>query len=120
VWRPEPTRVENLGDELWVGVKGQSNSVIAGSPRNAFRCSVACFVVGVELLAGLGGLPAYRSQPNSEYHYVKCGSETAGDKLRRREGNSPELRLRPQSVCLVGKDVGLPRQPGGWLRSSHP
>jgi hypothetical protein len=33
-----------LGDDLWVGVKGQSNSVIAGSPRNAFRCSVAwCF-----------------------------------------------------------------------------
>jgi hypothetical protein len=48
VWRPEPTRVENLGDELWVGVKGQSNSVIAGSPRNAFRCSVACFFLEVE------------------------------------------------------------------------
>lgn len=40
-WRTEPTRVENLGDDLCVGVKGQSNSVIAGSPRNAFRCSVA-------------------------------------------------------------------------------
>ena len=48
MWRPEPTRVENLGDELWVGVKGQSNSVIAGSPRNAFRCSVACFLPEVE------------------------------------------------------------------------
>ena len=47
-WRTEPTRVENLGDELWVGVKGQSNSVIAGSPRNAFRCSVACFLPEVE------------------------------------------------------------------------
>ena len=48
MWRTEPTRVENLGDELWVGVKGQSNSVIAGSPRNAFRCSVACCVLEVE------------------------------------------------------------------------
>ena len=48
MWRTEPTRVENLGDELWVGVKGQSNSVIAGSPRNAFRCSVACFLPEVE------------------------------------------------------------------------
>ena len=27
------------------------------------------------------------------------GSETAGDKLRRREGNSPDRRLRPLSVC---------------------
>ena len=34
-------KVENFWDELCVGVKGQSNSVIAGSPRNAFRCSVA-------------------------------------------------------------------------------
>src|SRR3977135_2556168 len=54
VWRREPTRVENLGDELWVGVKGQSNSVIAGSPRNAFRCSVACFFLEVEHWMGSG------------------------------------------------------------------
>ncbi len=47
-WRPAPTSVENGGDELWVGVKGQSNFVIAGSPRNAFRCSVACFLPEVE------------------------------------------------------------------------
>ena len=51
-WRTEPTSVENGGDELWVGVKGQSNSVIAGSPRNAFRCSVTCFMLEVELLDG--------------------------------------------------------------------
>ena len=59
-------KVENFWDELCVGVKGQSNSVIAGSPRNAFRCSVVCFLPEVELLDGLGGLQAYRSQPNSE------------------------------------------------------
>jgi hypothetical protein len=29
-------------------VKGQSNSVIAGSPRNAYRCSVARFLPEVE------------------------------------------------------------------------
>ena len=48
VWRAVPASVENGGDELWVGVKGQSDSVIAGSPRNAFRCSVACFLHQVE------------------------------------------------------------------------
>ena len=47
-WRAEPTLVENRGDDLWIGVKGQANSVIAGSPRNAFRCSVACSVSEVE------------------------------------------------------------------------
>jgi hypothetical protein len=30
---------------------------------------------------------------------VERGSETAGDKLRGREGNSPDRRLRPLSVC---------------------
>lgn len=29
----------------------------------------------------------------------KRGSETAGDKLRRREGNSPDHHLRSLSVC---------------------
>ena len=29
---------------------------------------------------------------------VERGSETAGDKLRGREGNSPDRRLRPLSV----------------------
>jgi hypothetical protein len=33
--------VEKGLDELWIGVKGQSNSEIAGSPRNVFRDSVA-------------------------------------------------------------------------------
>ena len=32
--------VETLADELWLGVKFQSNSEIAGSPRNSFRASV--------------------------------------------------------------------------------
>ena len=40
--------VENMGDDLWLGVKGQTNSVIAGSPRNAFRCSVGCSASEVE------------------------------------------------------------------------
>ena len=32
--------VENGLDELRVGVKGQSNQVIARSPRNSFRASL--------------------------------------------------------------------------------
>ena len=38
--------VEKASDELWLGVKGQSNWEIAGSPRNIFRYSlVGCFMV---------------------------------------------------------------------------
>ena len=47
-WRTEPTNVEKLGDELWVGVKGQSNLEIAGSPRNIFRYSLVELTVGVK------------------------------------------------------------------------
>ncbi len=47
-WRPEPTHVEKCGDELGVAVKFQSNSEIAGSPRNSFRASVEVRVMEVE------------------------------------------------------------------------
>ena len=39
-WRSEHTSVENGGDEVWIAEKFQSNSEIAGSPRNSFRASV--------------------------------------------------------------------------------
>ena len=40
--------VENSLDELRVGVKGQSNSVIARSLRNSFRASLAWCLTVVE------------------------------------------------------------------------
>ena len=86
-------------------MKGQSNSVIAGSPRNAFRCSVAWFLLEVELLDGRWALCVTDVSQTPNANRFQRGSETAGDKLRSREGNSPDHRLRPLSVCSVGKDV---------------
>src|SRR4029079_5377405 len=106
-WRTEPTRVENLGDELWVGVKGQSNSVIAGSPRNAFRCSVTCFLLEVELLDGRWALLGYLRQPNSECRQGKCGSETAGDKLRTTRGKQPRSPAKAPKRVLSGKGCAV-------------
>jgi hypothetical protein len=40
LWRTEPVDVEKSLDELWIGVKGQSNWEIARTLRNAFRCSL--------------------------------------------------------------------------------
>ena len=37
---PNQTSVEKGGDELWIAEKFQSNSDIAGSPRNSFRASL--------------------------------------------------------------------------------
>ena len=52
---------------------------------------------GGRALDGLGALSGYRTQPNSEYWHLVLGSETTGDKLRSREGNSPDRRLRSPS-----------------------
>ena len=38
--------VENRSDELWLGVKGQSNLRIAGSLRNSFRASLESITYG--------------------------------------------------------------------------
>ena len=44
-----------VGDDLWIAVKFQSNSEIAGSPRNSFRTSVGYEFNGGKALNGLGG-----------------------------------------------------------------
>ena len=81
--------------------------------------SVDC-VAGVELPDACGPLLGTNSSRTPNTVDVYSGSESAGDKLRRREGDSPDRRLRSRSGCEVGKDVESHRQPGGWLRSSHP
>ena len=86
--------VEDGSDELWVAVKCQSNLEIAGSPRNALRCSLGLSCAGGRALDGLGALPGYRTQPNSECRPHGPGSETVGDKLHGRKGNSPDPPLR--------------------------
>ena len=48
MWRTEPVLAENSLDDLWIGVKGQSNPVIAGSPRNILRYSLADCLVEVK------------------------------------------------------------------------
>ena len=52
---------------------------------------------GGRALNELGPIPGYRLQSNSEYPWVKYGSESARDKLRSREGNSPDQQLRCQN-----------------------
>ena len=61
MWRPEPIYVEKYSDEVWIGVKGQTNLEIAGSPRNIFRYSLALFSNGGRALDGLGVLPDYQT-----------------------------------------------------------
>ena len=51
---------------------------------------------------------------------LERGSQNMWAKLCVREGNSPDRPLRSLIQSRVAKDVRPRRQPGGWLRSSHP
>ena len=54
-WRSELTNVEKFGDEVWIAEKFQSNSELAGSPRNGFRASVNLELHGGRALVWCGG-----------------------------------------------------------------
>ena len=97
-WRTEPVDVEKSLDDLWVGVKGQSNREIARTPRNAFRSSV-----GVESDGGRATDWTRGSQilPNPDELRMPSdisSSEGKGAKVLVREGNNPDRQLRSLSV----------------------
>ena len=62
----------------------------------------------------------YQTLSNSEYPKWYHSSQAASDKIRRQEGNNPDYQLRSPNLTSVENDVKLLKQPGGWLRSSHP
>ena len=57
------------------------------------------YVPGVELLDACGPVSGTNSNQTPNTGDAYPGSESAGDKLRRREGDSPDRRLRSRSVC---------------------
>ncbi len=62
--------VEKSWDELWIAEKFQSNSEIAGSPRNSFRASVGHVSSGGRALNRLGGVSSTEpyQTPNAIYY----------------------------------------------------
>ena len=71
--------------------------------------------MGGKALDGLGGFTVYQTQPNSECLYSVRGSQTTGDKVRGREGDSPDRWLRSLNLaqwerkcnCEDSQEVGL-------------
>jgi hypothetical protein len=78
------------------------------------------YVTGGRALDGLGGLTALPNLTKLRIPVNLCGRHTVGANVHREKGNNPDQQLRPPIRGSVGKDVGIPKQPGGWLRSSHP
>ena len=66
-WRSELISVKKLPDELWLAEKFQSNSEIAGSPRNSFRTSLEKISCGGRALNFLGVVKGYRRISNCEW-----------------------------------------------------
>ena len=54
MWRSELIVVKKAPDELWIAEKFQSNSEIAGSPRNSFRASLERIIYEGRALKELG------------------------------------------------------------------
>ena len=54
---------------------------------------------GVERLDACGPVPGTNSNQTPNTCRVYASSESAGDKLRRRGGDSPDRRLRSPSAC---------------------
>ena len=64
--------VEKLWDELWIGVKCQSNTEIAGSPRNSFRASLEVEIAGGRALIRRGTYPVTKpSQTANGCNYTR-------------------------------------------------
>ena len=91
--------VEKSLDDLCIGEKFQTNTEIAGSPRNSFRASLEERVYGGRALNGrwphLGVLMSIKLR----MPYKGIRSQTKGDKVLSREGKSPDHQLRSSSVC---------------------
>ena len=64
---------------MWIAVKFQSNSEIAGSPRNSFRASLEGIIYGGRALKELGAQNlCYRTLSNCEYHIEEAQESDCG------------------------------------------
>ena len=97
-WRTEPVNVEKFLDELWVGVKGQSNREIARTPRNVFRNSVEVKSVRGRATDRTRGSQILPNPDELRMASNISGSEGMGAKVHVREGNNPEHQLRSQNI----------------------
>ena len=98
-WRTEPGSVEKDLDDLWLGVKFQSNPEIAGSPRNSFRASVEKKLCEGRALNGCGPHLEVPISIKLRMSYNMLSSQTMGDKVHSQKGNSPDRQLRSQNYA---------------------
>lgn len=80
-WRTARTGVENPSDELRIGVKGLSNSVIAGSLRNLFGQGLGARRLEVEHWMGKG-VDRLPTPTKLQMPVDNSGRQSSGDNVR--------------------------------------
>ena len=89
--------VEKCSDDLWVGVKGQSNLEIARTLRNVFRYSVKVKLCRGRATNRMRGSQILPNPDKLRMLFNIHGSEARGAKVTRREGKNPDHQLRSQN-----------------------
>ena len=97
-WRTELISVEKLPDDLWVGVKGQSNWEIARTLRNAFRGSVEVKFNRGRATNRTRGSHILPNPDELRMLYNSSSSEAGGAKVTGQEGNNPDRQLRSPNL----------------------
>ena len=90
-WRAELIDVKKSRDEVWIAEKFQSNSEIAGSPRNSFRTSLVLLAHGGRALNEVGANKVTELYQTTN---TMCGRT----RVRLRELSSVVKRERAQIV----------------------
>ena len=70
--------VEKVLDELWIGVKGQSNLEISCSLRNNFRVSLRRKILWGRALNSQGGLSVLPREIKLRIHSIRLGDRQWG------------------------------------------
>ena len=83
-------------DDLWLGVKSQSNSEIAGFLRNPFRWGVNKNAKRGRALHGKGWPKALPISRKLQILLAIFYRQALGAKVQSREGKSPDRALRSQ------------------------
>ena len=90
-WRAELIDVKKSRDEVWIAEKFQSNSEIAGSPRNSFRTSLERIMRGGRALNEVGANTVTEL-------YQTTNTKCVRTRVRLRELSSVVKRERAQIV----------------------
>ncbi|CAL6437845.1 unnamed protein product [Bathycoccus prasinos] len=108
--RFEPTDVEKSTDELWLGVKCQSNLELAGSPRNALRRSGLRKVARRSMGADTCPVPEALVNGGSNYNCPKVAKFLVGALIFNRYPVKRQFQAGSLTGAVTSQKANLPQE----------